>query len=153
MVQATLPSPIGTILIECDERWITAITIRPDVELEQAVMPGAIARMAVEQLNAYFAGELKRFDLPVRPLDSPRGEALRAAICAIPYGHTLSYGGVAQGADSGPRAIGQACRRNPLPIIVPCHRVTASGGGIGYYSGGKGIETKYWLLRHETGHI
>jgi methylated-DNA-[protein]-cysteine S-methyltransferase len=153
MVQATLPSPIGTILIDCDDRWLLTVSIRPDLDLAQQIMPNALARAAAEQMRAYFAGELTSFDLPVKPLASPRGEALRAAICAIPYGSTLSYGGVAHAVDSGPRAIGQACRRNPLPIIVPCHRVTASGGAIGYYSGGKGVETKTWLLHHEAGHI
>ena len=74
---------------------------------------------------------------------------LRDAIRAIPYGAQRSYGAVARTIDSGPRAIGQACRRNPMPIVIPCHRVTATGG-IGFYSGGKGVETKIWLLQHES---
>jgi methylated-DNA-[protein]-cysteine S-methyltransferase len=152
MVRATLPSPIGTILIDCDDRWVLSVRICDAPVIGQQKVFNDISRAASEQIQAYFAGELTIFSLPIKPLASARGEALRAAICAIPYGDTLSYGSVARAADSGPRAIGQACRRNPLPIIIPCHRVTASGG-IGYYSGGKGVETKSWLIHHEAGHI
>jgi methylated-DNA-[protein]-cysteine S-methyltransferase len=68
---------------------------------------------------------------------------------AIAYGETLSYGDLARLAGSAPRAIGQACARNPFPIIVPCHRVLSSGGARGHYSGGEGPITKRWLLDHE----
>ena len=95
------------------------------------------------------SGTLEEFDLPLLPLATPRGEALRSAIVAIPVGETLSYGALARIAGSAPRAIGQACARNVFPIIVPCHRVIGSGGAIGHYSGGSGITTKRWLLDHE----
>ena len=72
-----------------------------------------------------------------------------ARIRGIPIGETLSYGALARIAGSAPRAIGQACARNPFPIVIPCHRVVGSGGMIGHYSGGKGIATKIWLLDHE----
>jgi methylated-DNA-[protein]-cysteine S-methyltransferase len=151
MIHATFPSPIGMILVDCDERHVLAVSIiasgSPTI-LPDPPMASRIADAAIEQLRAYFDGSLTRFDLPLRPLPSARGEALRQAICAIPFGQTLSYGAVARMIGSGPRAIGQACRRNPLPIIVPCHRVTAAGG-IGNYSGGNGVETKLRLLRHE----
>jgi len=68
---------------------------------------------------------------------------------AIPPGETISYGALARIAGSSPRAIGQACARNPFPIVVPCHRVVGSGGAIGHYSAGRGIITKSWLLDHE----
>jgi methylated-DNA-[protein]-cysteine S-methyltransferase len=151
MAQAILPSPIGTIVIDCDERHVVAISIRPQDERIEPADGNHIAAEAAAQLAAYFDGRLKIFDLPLRPLASPRGAILRQAICDIAYGDTQSYGAVARRADSGPRALGQACRRNPLPVIVPCHRVTASGGAIGYYSGGKGVETKLWLIHHEAG--
>lgn len=150
MIQATLQSPIGAIVIDCDDRHVLAITIvpQPAAAPDEPIKPRGVAADAIDQLKAYFEGSLTRFDLPLRPMASVRGEVLRQAICAIPYGKSLSYGAVARGIDSGPRAIGQACRRNPLPIIVPCHRVTATGG-LGYYSGGNGVETKTWLLQHE----
>jgi methylated-DNA-[protein]-cysteine S-methyltransferase len=67
----------------------------------------------------------------------------------IPYGETATYGGMAMALGSGPRAVGMACGRNPLPIIVPCHRVLASGGREGGYSGGRGLPTKHKLLALE----
>jgi len=149
MAQATLLSPIGTILIEADAHHVRSIRVMPhDGEVSSPASSNAVADEAARQIAAYFAGRLKSFDLPLAPLASPRGTALREAICAIPYGDRLSYGAVARTIDSGPRAIGQACRRNPMPIIIPCHRVTAADG-IGYYSGGNGVETKIWLLHHE----
>jgi len=62
----------------------------------------------------------------------------------------MSYGALARTIASGPRAMGQACRRNPFPLVIPCHRVIGSAGSIGYYSGGNGIATKLWLLEHES---
>src|SRR3546814_5779644 len=88
--------------------------------------------------------------LPLTPAASPLGEVLRAAIVAIPHGETASYGQVARAVESGPRAVGQACARNPFPIIVPCHRVLGNGGSLGHYSGGHGVETKLALLRLES---
>jgi len=104
---------------------------------------------ALDQLSAWFQGRLHEFDLPLEPLTSPRGEAHRAAIRNIGYGSTASYGELARALGSSPRAVGQACRRNPLPIIIPCHRVVGAGGSIGHYSAGEGIKTKLWLLQHE----
>lgn len=152
MAQATLPSPIGTILIETDARHVQSIRIRPDDVIIGSTGSDPLAEETARQIAAYFAGRLRDFDLPLAPLASSRGTALRDAIRAIPYGGQLSYGAVARTIDSGPRAIGQACRRNPMPIIIPCHRVTAAGG-IGFYSGGKGVETKIWLLQHESERI
>jgi len=100
-------------------------------------------------LRAYFEEGFTDFDLPLAPATTPRGSALRAAIVAIAPGDTLSYGALARITGSAPRAIGQACARNPFPIVVPCHRVVGSGGAIGHYSGGCGIRTKTWLLDHE----
>jgi methylated-DNA-[protein]-cysteine S-methyltransferase len=73
---------------------------------------------------------------------------LRAGIAGVPYGETLTYGALARLIDSAPRAVGQACKRNPFPIIIPCHRVT-SASGPEHYSGGAGISTKAWLLDFE----
>lgn len=95
---------------------------------------------------------LADFDLPLADPITPRGAAHREAIAAIPYGETASYGALAHMLGSSPRAVGQACRRNPLPILIPCHRVIGAGGAIGHYSGGEGIATKLWLLDHERNH-
>jgi methylated-DNA-[protein]-cysteine S-methyltransferase len=74
---------------------------------------------------------------------------LRQAICGVPAGYPMTYGELARRIGSAPRAIGQACARNPLPIVVPCHRIIASSGA-GHYSAGRGLVTKSWLLAHES---
>jgi methylated-DNA-[protein]-cysteine S-methyltransferase len=99
--------------------------------------------------EAYVAGELTVFDLPLVPAASDRGPELRAAICSIIYGETASYGDLAARTGASARAVGQACASNPFPIIVPCHRVLPTGGALGFYSAGDGPATKAWLLKHE----
>ncbi len=146
MPQSSLTTPIGTLHIFADSGVLTAITIgaaHPDAPDDP------VTREAAAQLAAWFAKRLTRFDLPLLPPRTPRGDALRAAVQAIEYGRTASYGDVARVIGSHPRAIGQACARNPFPIVVPCHRVVAAGGAIGHYSAGAGIDTKYRLLDHE----
>lgn len=142
-------SPVGALVVEAHGNRLASIRIAPEIE-PVASEPGALLAEVERQIAAYFAGRLTDFDLPLVPASTPRGEELRQAMCAIPHGETASYGELARRTDSGPRAIGQACRRNPLPIVVPCHRVIAAGGRIGYYSGGAGVKTKAWLLNHET---
>jgi methylated-DNA-[protein]-cysteine S-methyltransferase len=113
MAQATLPSPIGLVLIDGDARHVRAIHIlAPGIDAPPLDGdPDAPVREALEQLAGYFAGRMQTFDLPLAPLASERGNALRAAIMAIGYGDQLSYGALARIAASGPRAIGQACSR------------------------------------------
>jgi methylated-DNA-[protein]-cysteine S-methyltransferase len=101
------------------------------------------------QIDAYFDGELTDFDLPLRPEGTAFQRRLWNELRNIPYGQTASYGDIAHRLDSGPRAVGGACGRNPLPIVIPCHRVLASGGRIGGYSGMEGLDTKRFLLRLE----
>ena len=141
-------SPVGAIFVTGDGERLTGLRIAPNVR------PGrsegdALLREAESQIEAYFAGRLTDFALPLAPASTPRGEEIRAGMRAIRHGETASYGELARRLDSGPRAIGQACRRNPFPILVPCHRVIAAGGRIGYYSGGDGIATNAALLNHE----
>ncbi len=151
MSSMTLPSPIGPIIITVSGRTLESIrlcgTASEIVLIHHDDDP--LLREAAAQLNAWFEHRLTEFDLPLAQCRSERGEALRGAISGIPYGDTASYGELARLASSGPRAIGQACRRNPFTIVVPCHRVIGAGQAIGYYSGGDGIITKRWLLDHE----
>ena len=151
MPQRTVQSPIGLIRIVSEEGRLTSLTIDA---AQQSDVPGDddVLDRAVDQLAEYFAGGRDAFDLPLTPANSPRGEALRAAISAVAHGQTASYGSLAALSGSGARAIGQACARNPLPLIIPCHRVLASDG-LGHYSGGGGKHTKQWLLAHEAGDL
>ena len=101
---------------------------------------------AARQIRAYLAGRLKSFDLPLAIAGSPFQRRVFATMREISYGTVMSYGDLARAVDSAPRAIGTACGANPLPILVPCHRVVASGRKLGGYSGYGGLETKRFLL-------
>lgn len=140
-------TPIGPVTVESDGMELVAIRMGGQPNPVPSTDP--LLAETMSQIGDWFAGRRTDFDLPLAPANSPRGNELRAAICAIPYGEVESYGEVARHAGSGPRAIGQACRRNPFPIVVPCHRVIGAGQAIGHYSGGEGIVTKRWLLAHE----
>jgi methylated-DNA-[protein]-cysteine S-methyltransferase len=103
------------------------------------------------QLDAYFAGELTRFDLPLTFIGTPFQQRVWSALREIPYGETVSYGELATllGNPSASRAVGLANGRNPLGIIVPCHRVIGAGGDLTGYGGG--LPRKRWLLALESG--
>jgi methylated-DNA-[protein]-cysteine S-methyltransferase len=147
---ALIATPIGPIRVEGDEMTVLRVTLGANGP--SAAGTTAAVRAAADQLAAYFAGSLKAFDLPLPAIASARGQALRDGLVALGYGETASYGALARRLQSGPRAIGQSCARNPLPVIIPCHRVTAAGGALGSYSAGNGPATKQWLLDHEQRH-
>jgi len=145
---ASLTTPIGIIRIDAQGDALSAITIGGE---PGATSDNALLARAADQLEAYFAGELQQFDVPLLPPQTPRGLVLRKAIVGIGYGNGTSYGAIAGRIASSPRAIGQACARNPIPIIVPCHRVLGANHVLGAYSAGNGPSTKIWLLNHEKG--
>ena len=103
---------------------------------------------ARKQLDAYFDGRLTRFDLPLRPAGTAFQKSVWTLMAEIPFGAVRTYGDLAVDLGSGPRAVGGACGRNPIPIVIPCHRVVG-GGGLGGYTGLGGIDTKGALLRLE----
>lgn len=144
---ALLATPIGMLRIEGDDHVVTRIAFERELCAPRRADAQAVLA-AAEQLEAFFEGALKAFDIALAPARTPRGQALRNGLVGVGYGSTLSYGALAQRLGSGPRAIGQVCARNPFPIVVPCHRVLATGG-LGHYSAGDGVTTKQWLLDHE----
>lgn len=103
---------------------------------------------AAAQLRAYDAGALTVFDLPLRVKGSDFQQAVCAAIAAIPFGETVTYGEIAKALGQSAQAVGSACGGNPIPVIIPCHRVMGAKGLVGF-SGKGGVETKVALLRHE----
>ena len=109
-----------------------------------------LLRRARDQLQAYFDGTCLTFDLPLAPHGSDFQKRVWAALCAIPPGETRSYADIARAIGSAPRAVGQANGANPIPIIIPCHRVVAADGSLGGYSGGNGPATKQHLLNLES---
>lgn len=144
---AVIATPIGAIRIESVGELVAGIHV--GVSDQPRRPENAVLAEACGQLSAYFARELAEFNLPLVPSKTERGPALRHAILAIGFGQTLGYGEIAARIGSSARAVGQACARNPFPIVVPCHRVLAAGGRLGPYSAGDGPVTKQWLLRHE----
>jgi len=114
---------------------------------DQTVTP--LLSRARDQLFAYLDGHLTRFDLPLNPAGTPSRRRIWFALLDIPYGATRSYADIARQAGGSPRSVGQANGSNPIPIIIPCHRVLATTG-IGGYSGGDGLPTKRALLALEA---
>lgn len=108
-----------------------------------------LLEQAAAALHAYLDGDLKQFDLPLMPAGTPFQRRVWDALRRIPYGGTRSYGEIARELGSHARAVGGACGMNPIPIIIPCHRVLTQNGGLGGYSGDGGVETKKQLLNLE----
>ena len=104
---------------------------------------------AAEQLGEYFAGARRDFDLPLDPAGTPFQRRVWTEMTRIPFGATESYGALARKAGSVARAVGGACGANPIPIVIPCHRVVGEGGALGGFSGGAGVATKLALLELE----
>lgn len=143
-----IDSPVGRLALEAEGEALSAV--RWTNGAERAVgKPSPILNEAARQLERYFAGKLKRFDVPLVLHGTDFQRRVWAMMCDIPYGETATYGGMAMALGSGPRAVGMACGRNALPIVVPCHRVLGSGGSAGGYSGGRGLPTKRRLLALE----
>ena len=113
---------------------------------DQAETP--LLRRARDQVEEYLDGARHSFDLPLRPHGTPYRQRVWSALCAIPYGQTRTYAEIAREAGGGGRSVGGANGANPIPVLIPCHRVVAAGG-IGGYSGGEGLETKRRLLSLE----
>lgn len=107
-----------------------------------------VLKEGLRQLEAFFNGDLHTFDLPLAPAGTDFQQAVWDRLLAIPFGATRTYGDLALSLASPPRPVASACGANPIPIIIPCHRVVAADG-LGGYSGAGGIETKVWLLKHE----
>lgn len=142
----TFDSPLGPITITERNGALARLVIRD----EQGRDATPLLDRTRDQIAAYFAGTRTTFDLPLAPPPSPFQARMRAAMIAIPFGQTRSYGDLARTLGSAPRAIGRACGGNPIPIVVPCHRVLAAHGKLGGFSADGGVDTKRWLLTHES---
>jgi methylated-DNA-[protein]-cysteine S-methyltransferase len=143
--QLSLHTPIGDISVSEEDGAIVSV----DWGWGSMQSETALLRRTRDQMYAYFDGELAAFVLPLRPHGSKYQQRVWQALCAIPYGATRSYLDVARAAGGSPRSVGQANGRNPIPLIIPCHRVVATTH-LGGYSGGDGLATKRWLLAHEA---
>jgi len=144
MNAASLTTPVGEIVVVEEDDHI--VRVRWSTESRQDKTP--LLRNVSEQIAAYFRNDLTAFDLPLRSGGSEFQRDVCDAMLAIPFGETRTYGELAEGLGVFAQAVGQACGHNPIPIIIPCHRVLGANG-LGGFSGGEGIETKMQLLRHE----
>ena len=147
MPALSFDTPVGRLAIHETEGAITRIAW--DDALRCFAPETATLAAAREQIEAYFAHGRRTFDLPLSPDGTPFQQAVWRQLSAIPYGVTQTYGEIARALESAPRAVGRACGENPIPIVIPCHRVLAAGGGSGGYSGGGGVATKFKLLALE----
>ncbi len=154
LIHTTIPSPVGDLLLIGDGERLRGL------HMQTGRRPGSVpagSRTADEpfaevreQLAEYFTGERVEFDLPLAPLGTPFQERVWGALTEIPYGRTASYREIAEriGRPSASRAVGAANGRNPISIIVPCHRVIGAGGELTGYAGG--VERKRFLLELEA---
>lgn len=157
-VHVTLPSPVGPLTLVAEDGQLTGLYMdaqryRPGSDTfgtggDPADTPFAAAR---QQLAAYFAGQLRSFDLPLAPAGTDFQRRVWSALRAIPYGTTWSYGELARhvGSATASRAVGLANGKNPIALVIPCHRVIGSDGSLTGYGGG--LDRKRFLLELETG--
>lgn len=148
--QAIVAAPGFCLGVRCDDRLITGIDFLEPCDALAPRSPPAAA--AARQLSAWLADPSFVFSLPLAPAGTLFQQRVWAGIAAIPRGTTRSYGELAKALASSPRAVGNACGANPYPVVVPCHRVVAAGGGLGGFArrrGGFLLEVKRWLLAHE----
>jgi methylated-DNA-[protein]-cysteine S-methyltransferase len=148
--QAVVAAPGFALGVRCCDDKVTAIEFL-DPQPEQAPTT-PLAAEAVRQLHAYLNDPAFAFDLPLRPAGTPFQRRVWAEIATIPSGETHTYGQLARSLGNAARAVGQACGANPYPLVVPCHRVVATGGGLGGFArerGGFLLDVKRWLLQHE----
>lgn len=150
-----VPSPVGVLTLTSDGDALTGLYMenqkhRPELPAH-SVRDDSRFTAVREQLAAYFAGELQRFDVRLDAAGTEFQQRVWQALTAIPFGATESYGELAArlGKPSASRAVGLANGRNPIGIIVPCHRVLGASGALTGYGGG--LERKQWLLAHEAG--
>jgi methylated-DNA-[protein]-cysteine S-methyltransferase len=145
MTQLSFSSPIGDLTLFEEEGHIAALDWGWAMKGESS----KLLERARGQVIEYLTGKRRDFDLPLAPHGTHFQQRVWKAMQSIAYGKTKSYGELAHKLKSGPRAVGGACGKNPIPIIIPCHRVLGSHGHLGGYSGQDGIVTKRWLLTLE----
>ncbi len=148
--QTTVDSPIGALLLVGSDDALEGLFMEPHHAVADATEDAAAFRATVTQLAAWFAGERRDFDVPLAPRGTPFQRGVWSALREIPYGTTAGYGELAArlGNPGASRAVGLANGRNPISIVVPCHRVIGANGSLTGYGGG--LERKRWLLAHEA---
>ncbi|ODS50002.1 MAG: methylated-DNA-[protein]-cysteine S-methyltransferase [Halanaerobium sp. 4-GBenrich] len=144
-------SPVGLVEIQADKDKIVSLDFKEEKCDQEAA--NSVLLTAKKQLDQYFKGERKVFELPIKIEGTEFQESVWQQLLKISYGNTFAYKEVAEaiGNNKAYRAVGNANNKNRIPIIIPCHRVTASNGDLGGY--GAGIWRKKWLLQHEKDNL
>ncbi|MSR67873.1 methylated-DNA--[protein]-cysteine S-methyltransferase [Candidatus Peribacteria bacterium] len=147
MPSLVVPSPLGALTLTSDGSSITNIDFGKHAKTMAS--SDKVLMKCRKELQEYFDGKRSSFSATVSPEDTAFQKKVWREMLCIPYGSTISYKELSKraGKPNAIRAAASACGKNPIVILVPCHRITASNGGIGGYSGG--VEKKRWLLRHE----
>ncbi|MBG24386.1 MAG: cysteine methyltransferase [Idiomarinaceae bacterium] len=150
MYQAQLSSPLGPISVRSDGACVTAVEFCDESSKEGSKCE--VLSAAIAQLEDYFAGRLQTFDLPLSPEGTAFQQRVWQALTKVPYGTTSSYAKIAQAIENpkGVRAVGMANSKNPIAIVIPCHRIIGANGTLTGYAGG--LDKKAWLLQHEGCH-
>jgi len=148
--QAKLKVPFGVLGIYCDDLALLGIDFLPATEQPQRAT-SAFAKTVCEQLLRYVENPDAKFTVPLKPGGTLHQQKVWRAMLDIPRGKTRSYGELAAELKSGAQAVGQACGANPIPIIIPCHRVVSKSGLGGFmrHASGASLDIKRWLLAHE----
>lgn len=150
--QAVISAPFGALGIRTQGQRLTAIDFLPEEAPLRA--PGEpFAARVVEEIEAYLRDPRHLFALPLEPGGTPYQQRVWRALARIPAGSVITYGELARLLGSSPRAVGQACGANPVPLVIPCHRVVARTGPGGFMNctAGSALAIKQWLLKHERG--
>lgn len=151
---AVIDSPIGRLGIVTNEHYLLALDFLTSAT---PLLPArtALAQKISMQLKHYFTDPAFQFTVPVQPHGTPFQQKVWSLLQAIPAKQTKTYGEAAKLLNTSPRAIGNACRNNPIPVIIPCHRIIASNGLGGYagYTNFHWLQKKHWLLEHEKSNI
>jgi methylated-DNA-[protein]-cysteine S-methyltransferase len=150
LYQTALDTPVGRLMIEGSREAVTAIKFVSPL-LEAQARSNRVVNRARRELREYFSGKRRHFEFPVSLAGlTPFQRLVLGHVAAIDYGQTSTYAELARRVKkiSGPRAVGQVNARNPLPIVIPCHRVLGVNGKLTGYAGG--IKAKEWLLKHEN---
>lgn len=154
-IVTTIESPIGPLTLTAEDGYLTGLHMHDQrhapAQVADAVRDDAWFTDIIRQLEAYFDGQLTEFQIPMKLDGTDFQQRVWSQLCAIPYGETISYGELARRVDNpkASRAVGLANGRNPIAVIIPCHRVIASDGRLGGYGGG--LDRKTWLLDLEAG--
>ncbi len=143
-----ISSPVGWLKISVTENALVSIAFCGHEEDSSAKLP-ELTETVIQQLNEYFEGTRFTFDLPLSPQGSEFQKKVWALVAEVPFGDTTSYLDIAlrSGSEKNTRAVGLANGKNPIPIVIPCHRIIGSNGKLTGYAGG--LDKKRWLLQHE----